>query len=70
MQIGTNPAQTYPIVDGHEQNHPTLRELGQEGEEQPSQQQPGPLGPESSQQHQGQQRHVEVGEGQQVGRYW
>ena len=27
--------ETHPIVDGHEQSHSPLGELGQEGEEQP-----------------------------------
>ncbi len=60
--------QTYPVKDGHEEDHPSLRELREQREQEPRQQQPRPLRPQPGQQDEGQEGHVEEGEGQEVSR--
>jgi len=59
---------TDPIEDGHEENHPSLGELREQGKQEPGQQQPRPLRPQSGQQDERQEGHVEVGQCQEVDR--
>ena len=60
---------TDPVEDGHEENHASLGELCEQGEQEPRQQQPRPLRPQAGQQDEGQEGHVEVGQRQEIGRY-
>ena len=61
-------SESYPVVDGHEEDHSPLRKLSEQREEHPGQQESGPLSPQSGQQDQRQEGHVEVDQGQQIRR--
>ncbi len=51
-QITKNETESYPVVDGHEEDHSPLRKLSEQREEHPGQQESGTLSPQSGQQDQ------------------